>query len=330
MGAVYHVEKLLRWYFWYSVLTVIFEVVHVGAAFTAGGACAPRPSIAMRGLTGAPVFICGVADGASVLFAVLMLLASFYFLYVIWVVKELVRRTLKFPGLARFYEPWSVASECSSLTQDPPQVRGSHGPYSRASLPAASMTYRGVPAALPPSSMVQQVSPPRPQPAAAMPSWAPMIAIPVPTQMQAPDPRLSAGMPSWTINSWNNVQQSTVMSAFPQNTMVSATQVPSMAVPQTQVHSPKSEPAPRSRLPLQTMGAIPNRPRSTSPAVARSLPALRPSTTESIRPATTGSLGPSTPPPAVTRSLSPVARSQPSLSPIVVPRPRSLSPVKLN
>lgn len=342
MGAVYHVEKLLVWYFWYSAATVIFEMVYAGSQFSTGGSCAPKPS-PFHKLTGVPVFVCGVADGASVLLSVLMVLASFYFLYVIWLVKELVRKTSKLPGLLRFYEPWSVAAECSSLTQDPPPVSGSHGPYHPLSsrpaemlAPTSSITYQSVPA----SGMVRQVSPPRPQPAAAMPSWAPMVRIPVPSQVQAPQARLPAGMPSWTINSWNEVPQGTMFSAFPQSSMVPAPQsmvpVPQLsltAAPQIQAHSPKSEPAPRSQLPLQTVGAIPSRARSTSPApvitstaVPRSSPAMRPATTQSIVPSTTPSIGPTTPPPAVARSLSPVRNRQPSLDPIVVSRPRSLSP----
>lgn len=185
VGAVYRVEKLIRAYFWYLLVTVMAEVLLVVVMCHNGLSCQSL-EVHSHGsessyvepastLSGVPMMVCGVASGVGEILGVVMLIFSAYCLYIVWTVKEILRRHYDYPGLLRYYSPWLEAAECSRLRQLPPPVVGSH-PKSFQSVPTQVL----LPATTPPASprismaapMTSQILSPVVQPSARMPSWA--------------------------------------------------------------------------------------------------------------------------------------------------------------
>jgi hypothetical protein len=311
------------------LITLVFEVLGVFFVFSKGDACeysAPDTLVVgAKSRAHISASVCGVADGAEELFSVLNFVLSFYFLYVVWLAKEAIRRNCFFPGLVRYYEPWSRAAEASRLTEGPQRIRGSQSQLQSQILgPAvydAAPTSYSSPVVLPPRAL-----PSAPLPGARMPSWAPMSRSTATSPPMILDSPASAGMPSWVFGG-----------NYPVNTLQADSQV---ILPSSPILPSSSPVLQRSLSPV--LGPPRSRARSTSPVwgsvaasgvVARSAPP----TTTNLSASNFGrtvnvgdQFGRSASPMGVARSLSPVTQSTlQSLADVPIMRPRSFSPVRL-
>lgn len=249
VGVVYHVEKLIRAYFWYLFLAVAAEAFLV-ITMTSNALSCKSLMTDTHGpastFSGVPMMVCGIASGLGETFGVVALIISGYCLYIVWTVKEIFRRHHDMPGLLRYYSPWLQAAECSRLRNLPPPVVGSH-PMSFNSLPDQVLSPAPALPVVQAAPMISKIESPVVLPSVGMPSRSAVLLNndiqSAPAQLVSPRSQASIptppAMPRWATTG-----------RFPPNSLRAASPVPAgslpaaSAVPASSVRMRSSSPAP--------------------------------------------------------------------------------------